>query len=37
VLGLIRRERHGPGNIGVESLAILLVYAASVAATAFLL
>ena len=37
VLGLIRREQHGPANIGVESMAILLVYAASVGATAFLL
>jgi len=37
VLGLIRRERHGPANIGVESMAILGVYIAAVGASAFLL
>lgn len=26
VAGLVRRERHGPGNLGFESLAILLLY-----------
>jgi len=27
LLGLIRRERQGPGNIGFESVAILILYA----------
>jgi len=27
LLGLLRRERHGPGGIGAEGLAILLLYA----------
>ena len=31
VLGLIRRERHGPANIGVESVALLAVYVGAVA------
>lgn len=29
LLGQVRRERHGPGNIGFESVACLVVYAAS--------
>ncbi len=37
VLGLIRREEKGPANIGLESLMILVVYAASVGVTAFVL
>lgn len=32
VLGLLRRERHGVGNIGVESLAVLVLYAVAVVA-----
>ena len=28
LLGLLRRQRHGPGNIGFESVMILVVYAA---------
>ena len=30
LLGLIRRERHGPGNIGFESVFIFLIYGAGV-------
>lgn len=29
--GLVKRERHGPGNIGVESLAVILLYVGAVA------
>jgi cation:H+ antiporter len=29
-LGLLRRERHGVGNIGVESVVVLILYAATV-------
>jgi cation:H+ antiporter len=29
-LGLLRRERHGVGNIGVESVVVLVLYAATV-------
>ncbi|MFW5823943.1 MAG: sodium:calcium antiporter [Marinobacter sp.] len=31
MMGLIRRERHGPGGIGVESFAILVLYLGGVA------
>jgi len=36
LIGLIVRERHGPGRIGVESSALLLVYAGAVAVQAFM-
>jgi cation:H+ antiporter len=26
LMGLIYRERHGPGNIGMESVILLLLY-----------
>jgi cation:H+ antiporter len=29
-LGLLRRERHGVGNIGVESVTVLVLYAATI-------
>jgi cation:H+ antiporter len=29
-LGLLRRERHGVGNIGVESVVVLILYGATV-------
>jgi cation:H+ antiporter len=29
-LGLLRRERHGVGNIGVESVTVLVLYAAAI-------
>lgn len=32
ILGLLRRQRHGPANIGLESLALLLLYAGAVTA-----
>lgn len=32
LMGLLRRERHGPGNIGWESLTVLGLYGLSVAA-----
>ncbi len=35
LLGLIRRERHGPGNIGVESASLLLVYVGAAVAAFF--
>ena len=35
ILGLIRREQHGPGNIGVESVSILAIYCGAVLAAAF--
>ncbi|MDG6779086.1 sodium:calcium antiporter [Thiomicrorhabdus sp. zzn3] len=30
LMGLIYRQRHGPGNIGLESVALLLIYVVSV-------
>ena len=36
LIGLIVRERHGPGRIGVESTALLLIYAGAVAVQALL-
>jgi cation:H+ antiporter len=35
ILGLLRRERHGPANIGFESVSILLIYAGALALSAF--
>lgn len=35
LMGLIYRQRHGPGNIGLESVALLLVYVFSVAFLTF--
>lgn len=35
LLGLLRRERHGPGNIGFESLGLLLIYGSAIAIQAF--
>ncbi|MEQ8659543.1 MAG: sodium:calcium antiporter, partial [Gammaproteobacteria bacterium] len=29
--GLVKRERHGPGNIGVESLAVIVLYLGALA------
>ena len=29
--GLVKRERHGPGNIGVESLVVILLYVGALA------
>ena len=31
LMGLIRREQHGPGGIGFESLAVLLLYGLGIA------
>lgn len=36
LLGLVLRERQGPGNIGVESMAILALYAGAVAMQAMI-
>jgi cation:H+ antiporter len=33
LMGFVRRERHGPGNIGFEGVLVLSVYAAVVTAT----
>jgi cation:H+ antiporter len=33
LMGFVRRERHGPGNIGFEGVLVLSVYAAAVTAT----
>ena len=36
LIGLIVREQKGPGRIGLESSALLLVYAGAVAVQAFM-
>ncbi|MAP94986.1 MAG: cation transporter [Ponticaulis sp.] len=37
LLGLIRREKTGPANIGVESAAVLVIYGSAALASAFVL
>ena len=36
LMGLIYRERHGPGNIGLESVALLILYGGGVATLSFM-
>jgi cation:H+ antiporter len=31
LMGLVRREQHGPGGIGFESLAVLVLYGLGIA------
>lgn len=35
LMGLIYRERHGPGNIGLESVVLLVLYFGGVALLPF--